>query len=154
MVKWMVLPMSIQARISVVKINVLPRINFVRSMWPLCPPSDYWHKLQSAVSKFIWKGKRPRLKMSTLQRRKEDGDFSVPHFKHYFWSFVLRPLLTWFDPDKSVCWRTLESAMTEPWSLHDVLFANISNKQCQLRFGPIISHQNLEIGWNILPYTM
>ena len=131
---------SIQAYISVVKMNVLPRIHFVSSMLPLSPSSDYWHKLQSAVSKFVWKGKRPRLKMATLQRRRrEDGGLSVPNFKHYFWSFVLRPLLTWFDPDTSVCWRALESAMTEQWSLHDVLFANISDKQCQPCFGPIIT---------------
>ena len=84
--------------------------------------------------------KRPRLKMSTLQRRREDGGLSVPDFKFYFWSFVLRPLLTWFNPSISVSWRSLESSMIEPWSLHDVLFVNISNKQCQLRFGPIISH--------------
>ena len=64
----------------------------------------------------------------------------VGNFKHYFWSYVLSPLLTWFDPDTSVCWRTLESAMTEQWTLHYVIFANISNKQCQLCFGPIISH--------------
>ena len=71
--QWIGLPMSIQACISVVKMNVLPRVNFVSSMLPLSPPSDYWHKLQSAVSTFTWKGKRPRLKMSTLQRRKGDG---------------------------------------------------------------------------------
>ena len=60
MEKWTLLPMSIQARVSVVKMNVLPRINFVSFMLPLSPPpSDYWVKLQSAVSKFIWKGKRP-----------------------------------------------------------------------------------------------
>lgn len=140
MERWMGLPMSFQACISVVKMNVLPRINSVSSMLPLSSPSDYWHKLQSAVSKFMWKGKQPCLKMSTLQRRKEDGGLSVPNFKLYFWSSVLRPLLTWFDSDTSVCWCTLESAMTEPWSLHDILFANISNKQCQLHFGPIISH--------------
>ena len=90
----MSLPISIQARISVVKMNILPRINFVSSMLPLSPSSDYWHKLEAEVSKFIWKGKRPRLKKSTLQRRKENGGLSVPNFKLYFLSFILRPLLT------------------------------------------------------------
>ena len=130
--------MSIQASISVIKMNVLPRIHFVSSMVPLPPPSDYWSKLQSAVPTFIWKRKRPRLKMSTLQRRREDGGLSVPDFKFYFWSFVLRPLLTWFNPSISVSWCSLESSMIEPWSLHDVLFVNICDKQCHLRFGPII----------------
>lgn len=140
MEKWVLLPMSIQARVSIVKMNILPRINFVSSMLPLSPPTDYWTKLHSAVSKFIWKGKRPRLKMSTLQRKKDNGGLAVPDFKLYFWSFVLRPLLTWFNPDITTSWLALECAKTEPWSLHDALFSNISNKQCQLRFGSIISY--------------
>lgn len=138
--RWNALPMSIQTRISTVKMNILPRINFVSSMLPLPPPSDYWRKLQSGVSRFIWKGKRPRLKMSILHRRREDGGLFVPNFKLYFWSFVLRPLLCWFDPHSSVSWRSLESTLVEPWPLQDLLFANVSNKQCQLRFGPIISY--------------
>lgn len=55
MEKWIPLPMSIQAHVSVIKIIVLPRINFVSSMLPLSPPSD-------AVSKFIWKGKKLNLR--------------------------------------------------------------------------------------------
>ena len=128
--RWISLPMSIQARISIIKMIILPRINFVSSMVPLPPPSDYWSKLQSAVSKFIWKRKKPCLKMSILQRRREDGGLSVPDFKFYFWSFVLRPLPIWFNPSISVSWRSLESSMIEPWTLHDVLFVNISKKQC------------------------
>ncbi|XP_047443790.1 uncharacterized protein LOC125009675 [Mugil cephalus] len=137
---WTCLPMSIQARISVIKMNILPRINFVSSMFPLSPPSDYWTKLQSAVSKFVWKGRRPRLKMSVLQWRNEDGGLSVPNFKLYFWSFVLRPLLTWFNPHTPIAWRNLESSLLMLWSLRNILFANISNKQCQLRFSLIVSY--------------
>ena len=55
-------------------------------MIPLAPPLGYWDWLQSLVSKFIWKGKRPRLKLTTLQRDKTIGG---PDFKIYFWSYVL-----------------------------------------------------------------
>lgn len=138
--RWADLPLSIQARISIIKMNILPRINFVTSMIPLPPPPDYWAKLQSATSKFIWNRKRPHLKLSVLQRRREDGGLAVPDFKLYAWSFALRPLLAWFDSTSSVSWCTLESNIVQPWTLQDVLFSNISRKQCQLRFGPIISH--------------
>ena len=128
--RWIDLPMSIRARISIVKMNILPRINFVSSMVPLPPPSDYWSKLQSATSKFIKNRKRPRLKWSTLQRRRENGGLAVPNFELYSWSFVLRPLLSWFDSYSSVSWRMLESNIVQPWSLQGVLFCNISKKQC------------------------
>lgn len=98
-------------------------------MIPLCPPSDYWRKLHSDISQFIWNKKRPRLKFSTLQRSRGHGGLAVPNFKYYFWSFVLRPVITWRDPVISVSWRGLEEKMVEPWSLEDVLFSNISDKQ-------------------------
>lgn len=145
--RWIGLPMSIRARVSIVKMNVLPRINFVTSMVPLPPPPEYWSKLRLAISKFIWNRKRPRLKMSTSQRRREDGGLSVPNFELYSWSFVLRPLLSWFDSDSAVSWRMLENNMVAPWTLKDVLFVNMSMKQCQLRFGPIIAH--LMLVWRL-----
>lgn len=36
---------SVPARIAVVKMNVLPRMNFISSMFPLAPPVDYWKKV-------------------------------------------------------------------------------------------------------------
>lgn len=146
--RWIDLTMSIQARVSIVKMNILPRINFVSSMVPLPHPPDSWSKLQSTTSKFIWKRKRPRLKLSILQGRREDGGLAVPNFEHYSWSFVLRPLLSWFDSHSSVSWLMLESNIVQPWTLQDVLFSNVSKKQCQLRLGPIISH--LVLVWRLV----
>ncbi len=88
--QWIGLPISIRAYVSIIKMNVLLRINFVSAMVTLPPPPDYWSKLQSTTSKFIWNRKWPRLKMSTLQRRRESGSLAVPNFELYSWSFVLR----------------------------------------------------------------
>lgn len=61
-------------------------------------------------------------------------------FKFYFWSFVLRPVVTQCDPDMLVSWHGLEEKMVPPWSLEDVLFSNVSDKQTMLRFGPLVSN--------------
>ena len=65
---WAKFPNSLTARISVIKMNVLPRINFIASMSPLPPLIGFWDKLQTLVSKYIWNGKHPRIKTSTLFR--------------------------------------------------------------------------------------
>ena len=57
---WASLPNSLQAHISIVKMNVEPRMNFVSSIVPLSPPAGYWGNRHVAVSKFIWNGKRLR----------------------------------------------------------------------------------------------
>ena len=139
--------MSIRACISIVKMNILPRINFVSSMVPLPPPSDYWRKLQSATSKFIWNRKRPRLKWSTLQRRRENGGLAVPNFELYSWSSCSGRCSPGFIPIL-LSWRMLESNIVQPWSLQGVLFCNISKKQCQLLLGPITSH--LMLVWRLV----
>lgn len=54
---------------------------------PPSPPKGYWEKLHSLTSKFIWNGKRPRLKLKTLQQDKIQGGLGLPNFKMYSWSF-------------------------------------------------------------------
>lgn len=138
--RWTSLPNSLRGRVAIIKMNILPRVNFVSSMLPLPPPPHYWSKLQTAISKFLWRGKRPRIKFTTMQRGRQDGGLSLPNFKFYKWAFTLRPLLTWCQPDAQVSWRALEERKLAPYSFANFLHSNISISQCRLRFGPIISY--------------
>lgn len=116
--RWSNLPNSLQARISIVKMDVLPRVNFYSSMIPLAPPMGYWEKLHSLISKFIWKGKRPRIKLTTLQRDRTQGGLALPNFNMYF---VLRPPSAWFNPSSSVSWRPIEENLSQPHRLQDLV---------------------------------
>ena len=46
-------------------------------------------KLDRLLSAYIWNGKRPRIKLSTLQRLKSEGGLAYPNFKLYAQSFTL-----------------------------------------------------------------
>ncbi len=47
--RWRHLLASVPARVSGIKMNVLPHINFLSSMLPLAPPTGYWQKLDSLL---------------------------------------------------------------------------------------------------------
>lgn len=55
---WTAMPNTLQARIVVVKMNILPRVYFCSYMLPLPPPKGYWDKLHKLVSYYVWNGKR------------------------------------------------------------------------------------------------
>lgn len=137
--RWSSLPNSLRSCVSIIKMNILPRVHFFSSMLPLPPPTQYWSKLQTAVTKFVWQGKRPRIKLSTMQRERQAGGLSLPNIKHYYWAFTLRPLLTWLQSETSVSWRALEESLVHPYTLQDLLYSNIPIVQCRCRFGPIVS---------------
>ncbi len=61
--RWKNLKVSLQGRISTVKMNLLPRFNFFFSMLPLSPPPGYFKEINSIISKFIWNDKCPRIKL-------------------------------------------------------------------------------------------
>lgn len=114
--------------VSIVKMDILPRIHFFLSMLPLSPPTDYWDKIHSLVSKFIW--------LTTLQCHKRDGGLSVPNFRHYFLSFILRPLADWLNPDSVTFWKPI--AITH--RLEDLIYSAVPLKQAKLRLSPIMSY--------------
>ena len=138
--KWSALPNSLRSRVSIIKMNVLPRINFMSAMLPLPPAPRFWDKTQQIISKFVWNRKRPRLRLSTAQRDRADGGLSLPNPKLYHWAFTLRPLISWLDEGIETSWRTLEENMVRPLKLNEILFSNVPLKKSQVSYGPIVSH--------------
>lgn len=136
--RWSKLKNSLRSRVSVIKMNVLPRVNFISSVIPLSPPKQYWSKLQSAVTRYVWNGKRPRVKLNTMQRERRDGGLALPDFKLYNWAFTLRPLFVWLRPNSQVSWRELEESLVSPYSLDQFLNLYLSTPQ-RNTYGSIIS---------------
>lgn len=94
----------------------------------------------SIISKFIWNGKKPCLKLRTLQQDKTTSGLAVPNFKAYFMSFVLRPLSAWFSSIATVSWKSVEENISQPFRLQDLVFLGIPLKEAGLHLGPIISY--------------
>lgn len=126
------------ARVSIVTMEILPRIIFFLLL-PLPPPTDYWDKIHFLISKFVWGGKWPCIKLTTLQHHKSEGGNSVPNFKHYFWSFVLRSLSVWLNPDSVTGLKAIEVNLAFPHRLEDLIYSAIPLKWAKLWLCPIMS---------------
>ncbi len=130
------LPISMQA--STIKMDILPRVNFYSNMLPLSPPKGDWDKIHGLISKFIWRGKCPHLKLSMLQRGRQEDGLAVPNFNLYFWSYVRRPVLVWLNPDSLVSWQAIEENLASPRHLQDLVYSNLPPKYSRSKLGPIL----------------
>ncbi len=137
--RWQKLPISLPGRISIIKMNALPRINFCSQMLPLSPPPRYWNDIRAMIIRFLWKGRRAKIKLDNLQRKKELGALSVPNFKLYFHTFALCPVVNWFGDKQLNAWINIERSLVAPVQLQDVLFTNLSIKKCKQKYGQIIT---------------
>ncbi len=107
--RWKNLKVSLQGRISTVKMNLLPRFNFFSLCYHFLSPPGYFKEINSIISKFIWNDKCPRIKLTTLQHPNSAGGLAVPNFELYYWSFQLKALHNWVDPQSTVSWRVIEA---------------------------------------------
>uniref|UniRef100_A0A8D0KPQ6 Reverse transcriptase n=1 Tax=Salvator merianae TaxID=96440 RepID=A0A8D0KPQ6_SALMN len=84
--RWSKLKLSLLGRISVLKMNVLPRMMFFFQSIP-------WQK---DLTRFIWQGKKPRIRFKLMQDAKERGGLGLPNLKLYFAACCLSWIAKWF----------------------------------------------------------
>ncbi len=77
--RWKHIPVSVPAHVSVIKMNILPHINYISSVVPLAPPAGYWQKLDKLLCDYVWNGKRPRMKWS-IPPQMEDGHVQILNY--------------------------------------------------------------------------
>ncbi len=53
---------------------------------------------------------------------------AVPIFELYYWSFQLKALHNWVDPQSTVSWRVIEADKVKPNRLQDILFTGTGKK--------------------------
>lgn len=65
------------------------------------------------ISRFIWNGKRPWIKYSTLQLGKEKGGMGLPKLNNYYRAAQLRPIIMWCDKDYNAKWKDIEKVVAD-----------------------------------------
>uniref|UniRef100_A0A670II65 Reverse transcriptase domain-containing protein n=1 Tax=Podarcis muralis TaxID=64176 RepID=A0A670II65_PODMU len=92
---WGRMKLSFLGRIAVVKMNILPRMLFLFQTIPILKGLKQCKEWQRALAKYIWQGKRPRIKMKILIDKKERGGFSLPDLSLYYEAACILWLKDW-----------------------------------------------------------
>lgn len=109
---WNLIPyLSLSSRIDSIKVNILPKLLYLFQTLPIeISQFNVWNKIH--VSRYIWQGKRPRIRFKTLQLTKGKGGWGLPSLREYYWAAQLKPMICWCNPLYDGQWKSIEEGLT------------------------------------------
>lgn len=113
--------MSLTQRIEAIKMNILPRILYLFQALPVEIKPQQFNEWDKILSRFIWQGKKPRVRFKTLQLPKKEGGMAVPHLRNYFYSTQIKPLLNLCNPEYNARWKDIEKTLIKDSPIQAVL---------------------------------
>uniref|UniRef100_A0A8C5QG33 Reverse transcriptase domain-containing protein n=1 Tax=Leptobrachium leishanense TaxID=445787 RepID=A0A8C5QG33_9ANUR len=119
LILWNAKYLSWMGRVAVFKMNVLPRILYLLQTVPVALPGHFFKSFRSEMIKFIWAGRKPRLRISVLCKPKDAGGLALPDLLTYYRAAQLNRLVDWTSANSGSGWKDLEGVdLTVPlWTL-------------------------------------
>uniref|UniRef100_A0A803SSM5 Reverse transcriptase domain-containing protein n=1 Tax=Anolis carolinensis TaxID=28377 RepID=A0A803SSM5_ANOCA len=172
---WRNLKISLLGRISTVKMNILPKMIFLFQCLPILRNQKNFINWNRDISKFIWNGKKPRIKIKNLTDEKSRGGLALPNLKLYYEATNLlwirdwiqiknRKILNlegfdlrigwhaylWYDRtklEKNFCNHIIRSALIKTWQKYKTRMHNKTPGW----LSPLEASQRRLLGWSRWP---
>lgn len=92
---WCRLPLSVVGRCNLIKMVAMPQLLYILHNAPMWIPVPFFRKINSLFRELIWRKKRARVRLETLQRGKSDGGLAVPNAWLYFLASQMQHFAGW-----------------------------------------------------------
>lgn len=88
--------------------NILPRMLYLFQCLPVKIPSKQFLEWDWLIARYLWQGKRARIKFKTLQLSKEKGGMGLLCLHDYYHAAQLRPLVCLWSSTYPAAWKDIE----------------------------------------------
>lgn len=92
---WQSTQLSWLGKIATIKMMVLPKLIFLFQTIPILMKPFFFSEQNKLVSKFVWAGKKPRVKLKNMQHVKERTGLGVPNWQLYYQAAALTWIREW-----------------------------------------------------------
>uniref|UniRef100_A0A3P9C5G3 Reverse transcriptase domain-containing protein n=1 Tax=Maylandia zebra TaxID=106582 RepID=A0A3P9C5G3_9CICH len=149
--RWRSLPISFLGRINLIKMVILPKILYPTGMLFAILKSEDIKVINKAMVDFIWAGRKPKIKLETLQLPKDLGGWGVPNIENYVLSIQARILSSWIHEHSDLPWLNIEEVLWKRLNdLPHVIKHNPLIYNAMWTWGKLRKNFNSSLPFNIL----